>query len=180
MQVQRELSNRNSGELRCKLVLFAVLLIGAALIWAGVWGMGELTDSGFDQEGAYGVIYQLSPAMDEVYGKDVLPYLNQLDATDREAFNAKVRELLVYIWSTDAKEDRSELVNSILAGEKDPEAAAVKLLAVSYSMSGPKVSSKEKKEMETYTDAQRNEFRTQLLTGILDGFHLPLPPLVKP
>ena len=143
MQVQRELQNRNAGELRCKLVLFVVLLLGAALIWAGVWGMGELTHSGFDQEGAYGVIYQLTPELDAAYEKNILPYLSKLDNASREAFNAKARELLIYNWSDEAKEDRSELANSILAAEKDQEAATMKLLAASYSMAGPKVSSKE-------------------------------------
>ena len=177
MQVQRDLVHRNSGELRCKLVLFAVVLLGAALIWAGIWGMGELTDSGFDQEGAYGVIYQLAPSLDKVYDKAVLPYLAQMDAPAREQFNAKARELLIYIWSTDTKTDQTELVNSILAAEKDQEAATMKLLAASYSMSGPKVSSKEKKELETYSDAEREQFRVQLLTCILDDQAV-LPELV--
>ena len=168
MQVQRELQNRNAGELRCKLVLFFVLLLGAALIWAGVWGMGELTHSGFDQEGAYGVIYQLSPSLDNVYEKNILPYLNKLDTTAREAVNSKARELLISNWSEQAKEDRTELVNSILAAEKDQEAATMKLLAASYSMAGPKVSSKEKKVLAAFSDTEREQFRTQLLTAILD------------
>jgi len=168
MQVQRDLQNRNPGELRCKCVLLLIFLLGAALIWAGVWGMGELTTSGFEQEGAYGIIYQLSPHLDKVYEKNILPYMNKLDASTREAVNTKARELLILNWSEQAKSDQTALVDSILSAEKDPEAAQMKLLAVSYSMAGPKVSSKEKKVLAAFSDAEREAFRMQLLTAIVD------------
>ena len=79
MQVQRELQARNPGEMRSKLVLLVVFLLGAALVWAGIWGVDQVEASGFDQESAYGILYELSPEMDKVYEEDILPYLNKLD-----------------------------------------------------------------------------------------------------
>ena len=151
MQVQRNLQTRNPGELRCKLVLFVVLLLGAALIWAGVWGMGELNTSGFEQEGAYGIIYQLSPHLDTVYEKNILPYMNKLDASTREAVNAKARELLIHNWSAQAKEDQTALIDSILAAEKDTEVAQMKLLRSPIPWRAPRFPPKKRKFWQPLT-----------------------------
>lgn len=168
MQVQVESKTRNPAELRCKIGLLIFLLLGAALIAAGAWGINQYNTSGFDQEAAYGYIYQLAPKLDELYENGVLPELNKLDAAQRTAIEQRTRELLVSNWTDAAKEDRSALVETYLEDADDAAAAQMKLLAISYAMDGPKVSSKEKKALAALTDAERAEFRSQVLAGVID------------
>ncbi len=168
MQVQRELQARNPGEMRSKLVLLVVFLLGAALVWAGIWGVDQVEASGFDQESAYGILYELSPEMDKVYEEDILPYLNKLDPQTREAFRARARELLIANWSGETENDCTALVDNILASAADKEATQMKLLAISYAMAGPKVTAKEKKVLAAYDDAEREAFCSLMLTAVCD------------
>ena len=168
MQVQRELQTRNPGEMRCKLVLLFVFLFGAALIWAGFWGVEQVSTSGFEQEGAYGILYELSPELDKVYAEHIMPYLTKLDSQTRESVNDKTRELLIANWSAETKADQTAKVDSILAASANREETQMKLLAASYSMAGPKVSTKEKKVLAAFNETEREAFCTLLLSAILD------------
>ena len=64
MQVQTELQTNKSSEIRCKFGLILFLLLGAALIAAGIWGINQYNESGFDQEAAYSYIHQLTSPFD--------------------------------------------------------------------------------------------------------------------
>ena len=57
MQVQTGTKIKNPAEIRCKIGLLVFLLLGAALIAAGLWGIDQYNNSGFDQEAAYGYSY---------------------------------------------------------------------------------------------------------------------------
>jgi len=169
MQVQTTNKTiRNPGELRCKLGLLIALLISAALIVGGMWGIEQFNASGFDQEAGYGYIYQLSPEVDKLYENGILPSLNALDANTRTAIEQRTGELLAYAWTDAAKEDRAALVDTYLKDASDVERKQMELLSLTYSMSGPKVSSKEKKALAALTDAERADFRAQTLNGVID------------
>ena len=168
MQVQAEKETRNVAEIRCKLGLLLVLLLGAALIVSGVMGINQYNESGFDQEAGYTYVYQLTPELDKLYETGILPQLNALDADMRTAIGQRTRELLATAWTEAAKEDRSALVDTYISGAANAEEAQMKLLAMTYSVAGPKVSSKEKKALAALSEAERGEARLQMLRGIVD------------
>ena len=124
-----------------RLLLF--LLLGAALIAAGLWGIDQYNNSGFDQEAAYGYIHKLSDDTDSLYENGILPVMNELDAAQKTVIEQLSRDLLAFAWTDAAKEDRAEAVNTYLTNAQDPEREAMELLSVTYSVAGPKVSSKE-------------------------------------
>ena len=168
MQVQTEKKTKNLSEIRCKIGLFLFLLLGAALIAAGLWGIEQYNESGFDQEAAYGYIHKLSGEVDSLYEKGVAPVVAGLDADVKSAIEQTSRELLVSAWTEAAKEDRAEAVETYLAGAADPERETMELLSLTYSVAGPKVSSKEKKAMAAFSDAERADFRKQVLLAVAD------------
>lgn len=176
MQVQSDLRTRNPGELRLKLALLVVLVLGAAMILGGVWGMNQFNASGFDQEDAYRAIHQLTPEIEKLYQTGIQPQLSALSADQQTAVSQRARELLADNWTQAAKEDRSALVDTYLSAAK--VGADMKLLAVTYAANGPKVSSKEKKALAALSDAERADFRAQVLAGALDE-SAPLPELAQ-
>ena len=167
MQVQDK-KTRNPAEIRCKIGLLIFLLLGVALICAGMWGMDQYSTSGFDQEAGYSYINQLTPELEKLYNEGIKPKLDGLEAGQRTAIMQRTGDLLVSAWTEAAKEDRSALVETYLKDAQDAEKTQMKLLSVSYSMTGPKVSSKEKKALAAMDAAQRDAFREAVLLGIID------------
>lgn len=167
MQVQDK-KTRNPAELCCKIGLLVFLLLGIALIVAGVWGTNQYNTSGFDQEAGYSYIHQLTSELEKLYEKGIQPELAELSADQRTAIEQRAHELLVANWTEAAKEDRTALVDTYLEDADDVEKTQMKLLAMSYSVAGPKVSSKEKKVLAAMDAVQREEFRDTMLLAILD------------
>ena len=168
MQVQTEKKTRNAAEIRCKIGLLIFLLLGAAMVAAGWWGINLYNESGFDQEAAYGYIHKLSGEVDSLYENGILPVVNGLDGQLKTAIELRSRELLVSAWTDAAKEDRTAAVDTYLSKAADPAREQMELLSVTYSVAGPKVSSKEKKAMAALSDAERADFRRQVLVGVAD------------
>ena len=168
MQVQTEKKTRNAAEIRCKIGLLIFLLLGIAMVAAGWWGIEQYNQSGFDQEAAYGYIHKLSAEVDGLYEKSILPVMNELDAQTKTAIEQRSRELLVSAWTEAAKEDRSSAVDTYLTGAADPAREQMELLSLSYSLAGPKVSSKEKKALAAMSDTERADFRAAVLAGVVD------------
>ena len=168
MQVQTEIKTRNAAEIRCKLGLVLFLLLSFALIAAGLWGIDQYNESGFDQEAAYGYIHKLSGEVDSLYENGILPVMNGMDAGMKTAIEQRSRELLQDAWTSAAKEDRAAAVDTYLSAASDPAREQMELLSLTYSVAGPKVSSKEKKAMAAMTDAERADFRAQVLAGVAD------------
>lgn len=168
MQVQTELQTRNVAEMRCKIGLFLFLLLGAALVFGGLWGIDQVNSSGFDQEAAFTYIQKLTPEVGKLYNTGILPEMNQLDADRKTAIAQRVSVLLADNWTQAAKDDRSALV---LPYSEEEQA---KLLALTYAMNGPKLSSKEKKALSALGDGERAAFRADVLSAIGDEA-APLP-----
>lgn len=169
MQVQVKKNERNPGELRCKLVLLLVLILGAALVVSGLWGINQYNESGFDQESGYTYVYQLVAPVRQLYEKGILPQISALEAEERTAVEQRARELLTAAWTDAANEDRSALVDTYISSAKDAEEAQFNLLSLTYSMTGPKISSAEKKALAAMNDSEREQFRMQMLRGMLDA-----------
>jgi iron(III) transport system permease protein len=166
----KEQGRRDPDEIRCKIVLLVLFLLGAALIFGGLWGMQQYQTSGFDQENAYTYINSLSNDIRTLYQGAVQPITEGFSETENDALTEEVIALLKESWSSAVKTDQSARVDADLSGLSGTalQEKALKLLSVSYSMSGPKVASAEKKEMAKWTDAQRTEERTAMLHAVTD------------
>ena len=167
MQVQ-ETKKRNPAEIRSKIILLVFLLLGAALIAGGMWGMEQYNSSGFDQEAGYGYIYQLAPELKDLYKNGIQPEINKLDAAQKNEINQRFGDLLAANWTDLAKEDRTALMNEYLSSSANADETKTKLLAISYALNGPKVSAKEKKALAAMDDAERSAFRSAALHAIID------------
>ena len=176
MRVQVEKKTRNAAEIRSKIGLLVFLLLGAALICAGLWGIDSYEQSGFDQEAAFGYIHKLSPEVDQLYETGILPVMDGLEADVKTAIEQRSRELLISAWTDAAKEDRTAAAETYLNNSADPERETMELLSVTYSVAGPKVSSKEKKALAAMGAEERADFRKQVLVGVADET-APLPEL---
>ncbi len=168
MQVQTEKRTRNAAEIRCKTGLLVFLLLGIALIAAGLWGIDAYNESGFDQEAAFGYIHKLSPEVDALYEKGIQPVIDGLNADMKTAIEQRSRELLVSAWTDAAKEDRTAAADTYLQNAAAPERETMELLSLTYSVAGPKVSSKEKKAMAAFGDDERADFRAQVLSAVVN------------
>ena len=166
MQVQTK--KRTAAEIRCKIGLLIFLLLSFSLIAAGLWGIDQYNGSGFDQEAAYGHIYQLTPEVDSLYETSIAPVLEGLDAQTQTTIKQTSRQLLESAWTEAAKEDRAAKVDALLSAASDPDREQMELLSLTYSLSGPKVSSKEKKALAAFTDEERAEFRQTVLSAMAD------------
>lgn len=174
MQAELRIKNNRAAETRCKIVLLALFLLGAALIIGGLWGMNQYNQSGFDQEVGFHSVYKLSGPLDSFYGASVEPVLGEMTQDKKDATEAVSLALLKDHWSAAAKSDQGALVDSILSDPALRQRKLMKLLCVSYSVSGPKVSSAEKKAMAKWSDSERAENRKLLLNALSDP-EAPLP-----
>lgn len=168
MQVQSNIKTKNAAEIRCKIWLLVFLLLGAAMVAAGLWGIDQYNESGFDQESAYGYIYKLSTPLDNMYEKGIQPVLDGLDPQLKADIEQHSRELLISAWSEATDEDCTAAVDTYLQDTSDITREEMELLAITYAVDGPKVSSKEKKALAAMSDDERTAFNTQVLTGMLD------------
>lgn len=150
-------------------MLLALFIFGCGLIFCGLWGIGQYGASGFDQEAGFDYVHKLTGELENLYNTGILPSLGALDAAEREALTAKTRDLLVRAWTEASKEDETAAAEEYLnayAGDK-LEKAQMKLLAVTYSVAGPKVTSAQKKQMSAFSDEERTAFRTGLLRALI-------------
>ncbi len=166
----QEQGRKDPEELRSKIVLLVLLLLGAALIAGGLWGMRQYQASGFDQENAYKYINSLSNDIRALYHDAIQPITEGFDQKESDALTEAAVALLRENWSSAVKEDKSARVDADLSGLSGAalQEKALKLLSVSYAMSGPKVVSAEKKEMAKWTAAQRTKERTAMLHAVTD------------
>ena len=174
MKVQTHTQKKDTSPLVSKLVLLACFLLGAALILSGLWGMDRYTSSGFDTEDGFTYVQQLGSAVDGVYKAHVQPLLHKMDDAQKSVLLEKSRALLLLNWQEMAKGSREDAAEAYLSGKDDPLEAQMKLLSLSYAVSGPKVSSGTKKAMAVLDAQGREAFRAQVLACLLDE-SVPLP-----
>ena len=174
-QVQLQANQKNPMELRCKLVLLALFLVAAALILGGVWGGQQSAVSGFDSEDGFQYIYKLSAPLESLYQKSIAPVMDSLDDARKDEITLCAESLLADAWGDEAT------AQAYLQGKTGAERtrSLMKLLAVNYSVNGPKsakVSSAQKKALAALSDSERETFRKAVLSGMVDE-SLELPEL---
>ena len=148
------------SSLRCKAVLAALLLLGAALLFGGLWGNRQALDAGFSQDNAFHLIYSLTGEVDSLWRQGVQPVLRASSA-DVESGALSSGELFASLWP---EEEADRLFSSLagLEGEALTE-RRMKLLAASFALNGPKVKSAARKKLVALPDADR----TALMDAVL-------------
>ncbi len=178
--MQENLTKRSSrdrrAERRCKLTLLAALALGAALIAGGLWGLEQFQASGFDQESGFAHVHDLAGPIDGLYEAGIKPLLSSLGAAQREVLDGKVNALLVSDWTENTGEDQTARVERTLSAYEGERRSRMQmeLLSVSYAVSGPKVSTAQKKALAALDDGRRAALRAGLLAAIIDET-APLP-----
>ena len=128
---------------RCKAVLAALLLLGAALLAGGLWGSGQHDASSFSQENAYSLIYSLSNEISALWEKGIQPAL-QASSADTAKIVSLCRSLTQSCWPEKEWQLLEEKSGS-LSGDALTQ-REMKLLAASFSLSGPKIKSASRKK----------------------------------
>ena len=158
-----------------KAVLVLMFLFGVGLVFMGWRGMEEYNTSGFSSEAAYRAIHQLHGDVESAWSKKLEPQTAVLSEQDRAALDQTAFALLSAAWENQ-KKGSTEKLNAILA-EEDAESRREllhKLLYTTYLVSGPKVSTANKKEITAIPESERDDFRLSLLQAVMDeGAALP-------
>ena len=117
------------SEIRCKAVLAALLLLGAALLFGGLWGTRQAENAAFSQENAFSLISGLSGNLSALWSRGIRPALESSSA-DTEKVLSRCRESMDALWKD---EDRQLLADSLqgLSGDALAE-REMKLLSRTY------------------------------------------------
>jgi len=136
------MNTNKRGTLATKLVLVLLFLLGLALVFNGLQAQKVYNQSGFNSEGAFQAIYHLSEAVESDWNTLLRPALEALPAEKQAALDALAETLLHDFWQERAGDGADIAVFLPDAGDRE---ALQKLLYISYTVGGPKVSSSVKK-----------------------------------
>lgn len=165
--MQREIGRRDRAPLVGKLILALAFLLGVAVILMGISGMREYDASGFSAESAYSAIHALGRDTANAWSKRLQPQLSALGAEQRAAADQAASALLTEAWEGQKAGGAAE-AEARLSAAADPSEAAWKLLYATYLVSGPKVSTANKKEIAALSGAALSDFRGGLLRCVAD------------
>ena len=146
------------GEIVCKATLIVIFLIGVALLLGGLWGNGQYEAAGFSQENAFSLIHRLAGETDRLYEKKIAPALKASGA-DPAAVGEISRTLISSAWKTG---EPLEVTLKGLSGEKLTE-RELKLLAMTYALSGPKIKTSQRKQLAALSGDEQNDLLKALL-----------------
>ena len=146
------------GEIVCKATLIVVFLVGVALLLGGLWGNRQFEAAGFNQENAFSLVHQLTGETDRLYQKKIAPALKASGA-DLSAVSEVSRALLVSAWKT---EEPLKATLQGLSGDALAE-RELKLLAMTYAVSGPKIKTAQRKQLAALPQAEQTALLNQLL-----------------
>ena len=166
---QKELPRQSRAPLMTKLGLALVFVLGIVIIVLGISGQRTYDTSGFSAESAYGAIYSLNKDVSNAWEKQLKPQLDALPAEQQAQVDEAARALLDAAWESQSPGSAAE-VESILSGapEGEKERLNYALLYSTYLVSGPKVSTAQKKEIAALSEADLKAFREAMLNGITD------------
>ena len=134
-----------------KIFLAVFFLLASLITWAGYRGKKVYDELGFSAEGSFHSVYELSRGTDQVWKGQIHPVLSQTDDKEKASLDAACTALL------------GEEVQ-----ESDSEEYRYKLLFASYLVSGPKLSTSERKKITGLSSEKAGILRTELLKCIVD------------
>ena len=163
------LQSRTRSVLAVRLLLLALFLLGAGIIYNGVFAMRRYAASGFSSESAYRAIYHLHRETDRAWARQLSPQLNALSEQERAAFDALTARLLKDTWEGQ-KKGSGDALDALLRETEEDERAELsqKLLSAAYLTAGPKVSTANRKAITALTGDEAAAFRAGLLRCMLD------------
>ena len=150
-------------EVRCKAILAALLLLGAALLCGGLWGSRQAETAGFSQDNAYSLIYGLSGDLDGLWREGIRPAL-QASSADTEAVVAACRDQLAASWP-ETEQDRLAGPLQGLSGEA-LTGRVMKLTAATCALSGQKIKSASRKKLTGLSGDDRTAMTDALLRAM--------------
>ena len=142
-----------------------MFVLGLAVIYMGYAGMQKYNASGFSAESAYSAIHALGGDTSAVWQKKLKPQLDALSDAQRKEIGVVATTLLGEAWEGQ-KPGAAEEAQALLDGAD--ESKVYKLLYATYLISGPKVSTANKKEIAALSEAGLADFCLQLLSCIAD------------
>ena len=161
-----ELKTRDRTPVITKIGLAVVFLLGLLVIFLGYRGIQEYNASGFSSETAYSAIYALAGDVNAAWTRKLSPQREALAAEKRGALDEAAKELLYSAWENQ-KTGGQQDAEALLSAETD-DALLYKLLYTTYLVSGPKVSSGNKKEIAALSAGDLTSFREGLLQCLTD------------
>ena len=161
-----DLQTRDRTALIAKIALLMVFALGLSIIYMGVSGLRSYEESGFSSETAFQAVYSLSEAVDEDWKNCISPSIRALSAAQQEALEQTASTLLAEAWEKQ-KSGAAEELEGILKGTDESSWPALlhKLLYITYQVSGPKVSSSQKKALSALSGADKSALRMELLSA---------------
>lgn len=179
-QAQRpQAAQRDLGPLFVKTGLVILLVLGIAMVIAGVLGGRTFQASGFDTESGFSYIHSMTGALQTRYQRDIAPALESLDEESRAAVTQKLGDMLAVYWAqtreteeADARAELEAFLDDLPEAER--EQAVYELFDVAFAVDGPRVSSAIKKELAAL-DAQARASLRQTLLLALTGEPVTLP-----
>ena len=151
------------SEIRCKAVLAALLLLGAALLFGGLWGTRQAENAAFSQENAFSLISSLSGNLGALWSRGIRPALESSSA-DTEKVLSRCRESMDALWKD---EDRQLLADSLqgLSGDALAE-REMKLLSASFALNGPKIKTASRKKLTALSGDDLAKMQDALLRSV--------------
>ena len=159
------------AEIRCKAVLAALLLLGAALLCGGIWGNRRAEEAGFSQENAFSLTGTLSGNLDSLWRGGIRPAL-EASAADPGKAAAACREQAAALWPEGLRGRLEEPLQGLDGGALTER--EMKLAAASFALNGPKIKASQRKKLTGLTDDGRQAMTDALLRNIA-GEDVPLP-----
>ena len=170
MLLQTTLPSRNRSALAVKLLLLGFFLLGVGIIFYGLQGMKEYAASGFSSETAYKSIYHLHRETETAWKQKLSPQLRNLSDEEQRRLHDLTEQLLSSAWEKQ-KKGGAAMLEELLAEEEDGdarEALAQKLLYATDLVSGPKVSTANRKAVTALSGDEAEAFCLQLLRCLAD------------
>ncbi len=151
------------SEICCKAVLAALLLLGAALLFGGLWGTRQAENAAFSQENAFSLISGLSGNLSALWSRGIRPALESSSA-DTEKVLSRCRESMDALWKD---EDRQLLADSLqgLSGDALAE-REMKLLSASFALNGPKIKTASRKKLTALSGDDLAKMQDALLRSV--------------
>jgi len=134
------------AELATKLVLALLFVLGLGLVFNGLQAQKIYNQSGFSAEGAFQAIYRLSEETESDWNTLLRPALEALPEEKQTALDTLAETLLHDFWQERAGDGADP---ADFLPEQGNTEALQKLLYISYTVGGPKVSSSVKKAVNS-------------------------------
>ena len=165
---RQQIGKNKKAAVTTKLGLALVLLLGAALILAGISGIRTHASSGFSTENAFSLIYDLSSELKKEFPVYQEPGLARLNPEERTRLDSLAAGMLEQTWESQKAGSAKELDLILNGGNISGDDPLYRLLYVTYSVNGPKVSTAVKKLIRAVPAGERDALRQELLSCALD------------